>query len=90
MVNSPSSKKDAAGLQLEDLVGEVVGGDGVAGGQAQLGQSATDRFSIEHGQQGRLADAAVSEQADPLRPAQSLGQRGGSGLRHGEGPLKAI
>ncbi len=59
-----------AGFELENLVGEVVTGAGVGGGEAQVRQPAADGFAVKHRQQRRLAHAALAEQADALRPAQ--------------------
>src|SRR5262249_22793748 len=57
-------------------------GPSVGGGEAQARQPTADALAVEHRQQSRLADAAVAEDADALRPAQALGQ----GRRRGRGP----
>ncbi len=74
-------RQGLAGFQLQHLVGQVIRRPRVGGGQAQFGQSAADRLAVQHGQQGGLSHAAMAENADALRPAQTFGQRHGQGLR---------
>ncbi len=75
-------------LQLQDLLGQVLGGACIGGRQAQAGQPAADRLAVQHGQEGRLADAAMAKDSNPLSPAQAVGQDDGLvlALRHGPVP----
>ena len=63
-----------AGFELKNLIGQIVRCTWRrCGGEAQAGQTTANGFAVEHGEQGRLADAALPEQAYALGPDQRLG-----------------
>ena len=74
-----------AGLDLRDLLGQVLGAGRVGRRQADPGDPPGRRLAIEHRQQRRLPHRPVAEQRDPLRPGQPAFQRvevGFATIRH--------